>query len=151
MNIVHSFDDKRPFENSVLLLKNLDQREDSTSYSLEIFSATAPMSSSRRALNGRGRPRSPTISVFLVPLTTVTTKLPFPGFSGLTVVFKFALSSSSDSFFAERPNTPHDLHASITTDLLLLDTDFSPLVSGSSGFFTFFFADIYKKLHRRKK
>ncbi len=38
MHIVHSFDDKRPFENSVLLLQNLDQREDSTSYSLEILS-----------------------------------------------------------------------------------------------------------------
>lgn len=73
------------------------------------------MSNSRRALKGRGSPRRPTTSVLVDPTKTVTTKLPFPGFSGFTDVLMFAFSSSSVSFLDDRPKTPQDLHASIVT------------------------------------
>ena len=42
-------------------------------------------------------------------------KFPFPGFSSFTLITAdgFLSEINSDNFFADRPNTPQDLHASI--------------------------------------
>lgn len=68
---------------------------------------------SLRALNGRGIARRPITSF---PLTE-TTKLPLPGFSTFTTTtaLGFFAVISSESFLADRPNTPQDLQASMTT------------------------------------
>ena len=109
-----------------------------------ICSATATRSKSRRALKGRGRDlRSTRIS----SLTEIM-KLPFPGFSLLIskTVFGTDFETSSTIFFVERPNTPHDLHASIfTTAVLPLGFTGSARAVGFSGTSRFRFAPILPK------
>ncbi len=75
--------------------------------------ATLSKSQLRSAVNGRGMAFSARICL---PFTD-TIKFPFPGFSGLTETDTpaFRAFMFSASFLDERPNTPQDLHASITT------------------------------------